>query len=166
MSEKKLGEEKRVTDKVIVIIAVVLMTVMVGMTFINAALRYFAGKSIMSFEEYSRFAFVWISYIGSFIAFKKKRHICVTMISDLVKGNAKKAVEFLAEIIILVTCCIIFIAGVYYFNRACTYYTAATNTNFGIIVIGLPLMALAMIWTQIKDMIGRYIKKNGGEQRV
>ena len=61
-------------------VVIVLMAAIVVMTFVNAALRYTVGKNVLSFEEYSRFCFVWICYLGTIIAFEEKRHICVTIV--------------------------------------------------------------------------------------
>ena len=73
--------------KVLSPLAIVLMAMIVIMTFINAFLRYTVGKNVLSFEEYSRFCFVWICYIGIVIAYEDKRHICVDIIYSHLKGD-------------------------------------------------------------------------------
>lgn len=140
-------------------LAAVLMGAIVLMTFTNAILRYTVGKNVLSFEEYSRFCFVWICYIGTVIAFEEKRHICVDIISGRLKGKAKAVVDLVCQILVLSTSSVIFWAGMIYFRRAMTNYSAATHTNMGIVVIGLPLMALCLIYIQAKDMYKLYIRK-------
>ena len=91
-------------------VVIVLMAAIVVMTFVNAALRYTVGKNVLSFEEYSRFCFVWICYLGTIIAFEEKRHICVTIVSDLLKGTVKRAVVFVGRLIILAASGVVFYA--------------------------------------------------------
>ena len=97
MEEKKM--RKGITFKRLLgPLLIILMAAIVLMTFINAALRYTMGKNILSFEEYSRFCFVWICYIGTVIAFEEKRHICVDLISGHLKGKAKTTVDLICQI--------------------------------------------------------------------
>lgn len=140
--------------------AIVLMIAIVAMTFTNALLRYTVGKNILSFEEYSRFCFVWICYIGTVIAFEEKRHICVDLLSSHLKGIAKTAVTALNQVLVLAASSVVLRAGLIYLRRAVTNKSAATQTNMGVVVVGLPLMAACIIFIQLMDMYRMYIKKN------
>ncbi len=159
MEEKKM--RKGITFKRLLgPLLIILMAAIVLMTFINAALRYTMGKNILSFEEYSRFCFVWICYIGTVIAFEEKRHICVDLISGHLKGKAKTTVDLICQILTVLVSGLILWAGILYFRRAVTNYSAATHTNMGIVVVGLPLMALCLLYIQLRDMVRQYIKRS------
>lgn len=145
--------------KVLGPIAVILMAAIVIMTFVNAFLRYTVGKNILSFEEYSRFCFVWICYIGTVIAYEQKRHICVDIIYSHIRGVAKSVIDIINHILVLCVSSVILCAGMLYFRRAVTNHSAATNTNMGVVVIGLPLMALCLISIELMDMYKQYVKK-------
>lgn len=157
--EKKKLSGKLSFQTVLGPVAIVLMAAIVIMTFTNALLRYTVGKNILSFEEYSRFCFVWICYIGTVIAFEQKRHICVDLLYSHLKGVPKKAFTLINQILVLAVSSVVFYAGVLYFRRAITNHSAATNTNMGIVVVGLPLMALCLIFIQLKEMYTQYFKK-------
>ena len=159
MEEKKM--RKGITFKRLLgPLLIILMAAIVLMTFINAALRYTMGKNILSFEEYSRFCFVWICYIGTVIAFEEKRHICVDLISGHLKGKAKTTVDLICQSRTVQVSGLILWAGILYFRRAVTNYSAATHTNMGIVVVGLPLMALCLLYIQLRDMVRQYIKRS------
>ena len=159
MEEKKM--RKGITFKRLLgPLLIILMAAIFLMTFINAALRYTMGKNILSFEEYSRFCFVWICYIGTVIAFEEKRHICVDLISGHLKGKAKTTVDLICQILTVLVSGLILWAGILYFRRAVTNYSAATHTNMGIVVVGLPLMALCLLYIQLRDMVRQYIKRS------
>lgn len=157
--EKKKLSGKLSFQTVLGPVAIVLMAAIVIMTFTNALLRYTVGKNILSFEEYSRFCFVWICYIGTVIAFEQKRHICVDLLYSHLKGVPKKAFTLINQILVLAVSSVVFYAGVLYFRRAVTNHSAATNTNMGIVVVGLPLMALCLIFIQLREMYTQYFKK-------
>lgn len=144
--------------------AIVLMAAIVTMTFINAALRYTVGKNILSFEEYSRFAFVWICYIGTVIAFEEKRHICVDLISSHLHGLAKTVLTAFNQLLVLIAGSVVLRAGLIYLRRAVTNKSAATGTNMGVVVVGLPLMAACIIFIQLVDIYKLYFKKGGEEK--
>lgn len=156
------GRGRITFKKVLGPVVVLLMAAIVMMTFVNAMLRYTMGTNVLSFEEYSRFCFVWICYMGTVIAFDEKRHICVDLISSHLKGRVKSMVSLLCQLLILATGSVVFWAGVLYFRRAVTNYSAATHTNMGIVVVGLPLMALCIVFIQLRDMYKQYIKKEVG----
>lgn len=157
--EKKNKLSQLSFQKVLGPVAILLMAAIVIMTFTNAVLRYTVGKNILSFEEYSRFCFVWICYIGTIIAFEQKRHICVDILYSSLKGVSKRAITVINQILVLAVSSVVFYAGLLYFRRAVTNHSAATNTNMGIVVIGLPLMAFCLIFIQLKEMIEQYIKR-------
>lgn len=111
--------------------------------------------------SYSRFCFVWICYIGIVIAYEDKRHICVDIIYSHLKGVSRKVVDAVNHVLVIAVSSVVFYAGVLYFRRAVTNHSAATNTNMGVVVIGLPLMALCLIAIELMDMYKQYIKKEG-----
>ena len=96
--------------KVLSPLAIVLMAMIVIMTFINALLRYTVGKNVLSFEEYSRFCFVWICYIGIVIAYEDKRHICVDIIYSHLKGVSRKVVDAVNHVLVIAVSSVVFYA--------------------------------------------------------
>ena len=99
--------------------------------------------------------------IGIVIAYEDKRHICVDIIYSHLKGVSRKVVDAVNHVLVIAVSSVVFYAGVLYFRRAVTNHSAATNTNMGVVVIGLPLMALCLIAIELMDMYKQYIKKEG-----
>lgn len=77
------------------------------------------------------------------------------------KGVSKRIVDMVNHVLVIAVSSVVFYAGVLYFRRAVTNHSAATNTNMGVVVIGLPLMALCLIAIELMDMYKQYIKKEG-----
>ena len=137
----------------------VLLVLMVAMVFVNATMRYVLGKNIMQFEEYSRFCFVWASYLGIILAFKEKRHVAVTVVVDLVKSErGKRVMAVLCDLITLVVLAFVFYGGVIYTLNA-NYKTAATGTNYMVLTVGIPLMAACSMGIILADLYRTLVKK-------
>lgn len=63
-----------------------------AMLFMNVILRYFFESGIVWAEEYTRFAIIWLTFIGSSIAVRESAHLGVTAIVDSVKSPTFKKI--------------------------------------------------------------------------
>lgn len=159
---EKNRNPKYIAMKLLRVFMTLFLMLMVGMTFINAVMRYIFGSNSMYFEEYARFCFVWACYLGIILAFVEKRHICVTFLTDLIKKpSARRRLDIFIYIVCIAVLCFVLYGGIIYTLQAATYNTAATKTNFAIVTIGLPLMAACSIGVLIKDLYSAITKKGG-----
>ena len=144
-------------DSIIDKMTMYMLAFMVLMVFINACLRYLFAKGIMVNEELARFSFVWLCLLGSLVAYKRKSHIRITILSDSIKSKKIKNTLYSVSRIIT-TGAIIFLSygAVLYFLKATEYINAGIPVNFGIIVCVVPIMAFGMLVTDITECY-RYI---------
>lgn len=75
-----------------------LLTVMVITVFLQVIFRFIIHSSLPWSEELARYILVWISFLGASIGVKKKAHIGVAVITNLLKGTGKKLVSFLVPL--------------------------------------------------------------------
>ena len=73
-------------------IAAVLLFVMSCITFINILSRYFFHFSFAATEEITINLFVWMTVVGSGIAFNRGAHLGMVTLFDLFPASLKKAV--------------------------------------------------------------------------
>ncbi len=64
------------------------MVLMSLTTFTNVVARYFFGSTIQWAEEFSRYAFIWVVFLGAVVCTKRQRHIGI---DSLVKAMPKRA---------------------------------------------------------------------------
>jgi TRAP-type transport system small permease protein len=83
--------------KLIELLLVVLLGAMVAMVFGNVVLRYGFNSGITFSEELSRWAFVWMTFLGAIVALKDNGHLGTDMLVGRLSTTGKKACLALAE---------------------------------------------------------------------
>jgi TRAP-type C4-dicarboxylate transport system permease small subunit len=126
---------KKITDgffKLMELGVVLCLFAMVIMVFGNVIMRYFFNSGILISEELSRYAFVWLTYLGAMVAMRTGGHLGVdTMLKHLPLAG-KKFCVFLSESLMLFVNCM-FLWGTYKMHDL-----QVTNVS--------PVAGLSMIW--------------------
>jgi len=87
---------------------VALMAAMVVMVFGNVVLRYAFNSGITVSEELSRWAFVWLTFLGAVIAVKENGHLGTDLLIGRLGPTGKKVCLALAETLMIYTAWLIF----------------------------------------------------------
>ena len=69
------------------------MAVMTGVVFLQVIMRYVFSNSLSWSEEFARFTFIWISWVGASYAVREGSHFRVKMFADKLKGKAREVLE-------------------------------------------------------------------------
>jgi TRAP-type C4-dicarboxylate transport system permease small subunit len=93
-------------------------------TFGNVVLRYVFNSPIQWAEEFSRYAFIWVVFLGAAACSKRKMHIVIDAGSSCLPKRAQALCSLLVEVIVLV----LMGAITYYGYVLCTMATQATST--------------------------------------
>ena len=80
----------------------VLMVLMVAVMCYQVVLRYAFHNSNIWSEEITRYMFVYVSLLGSFIAIRKNTHLKVDFFVNLLKGNVKRYFTIITSIAVIV----------------------------------------------------------------
>lgn len=80
----------RILDKIEEIIAIVCMVIMTILTFANVVARYVFSASFSFSEEITTYLFVLLSLVGTAIAAKRRAHLGLTILTDMVSPHVKK----------------------------------------------------------------------------
>ena len=110
----------------------VLLVAMVGMVFGNVVLRYAFDSGLILSEELSRFAFIYLTFLGAVVASHEGAHLGVDSLVSVLPRNGKLVCALLGEVLIL-ACCALFFWG--------TWRQHEINATSHAPVSGLP-----MIW--------------------
>jgi TRAP-type transport system small permease protein len=89
---------------------VALMAAMVVMVFGNVVLRYGFNSGITVSEELSRWAFVWMTFLGAIVAIKENGHLGTDMLVGRLGPTGKKICLGIAEMLMLY-CAWLMLAG-------------------------------------------------------
>ena len=83
--------------KLLEVLLVALMVAMVVMVFGNVVLRYGFNAGITVSEELSRWAFVWMTFLGAVVAIKENGHLGTDMLIGRLGPMGKKVCLALSE---------------------------------------------------------------------
>lgn len=97
--------------KLLEVLLVALLAAMVVMVFGNVVLRYVFNSGITVSEELSRWAFVWMTFLGAIIAVKDGGHLGTDMLVGRLGVTGRKVCLGLAESLMLYCCWLIFSGG-------------------------------------------------------
>ena len=64
-----------------------------GLLFANVLLRYFFSSAIFWAEEVLRYCIVWMTFIGASTCVKEDSHICIDILSGMLKPRGKKVLN-------------------------------------------------------------------------
>lgn len=126
---------------------------MIGLVFYNAFLRYVFSSSYPPSEEWARFLFIYITFFGAIEAFYRKKHIAVDMVVDMLSGTPRKVVDICGILLAMGAMSLLLYGGVQYVLQTLDTYSVATSVNMSLINGTLPIMALAALAMQARDLI-------------
>ncbi len=94
--------------KLLELLLVLLLAAMVAMVFGNVVLRYGFNSGITFSEELSRWAFVWLIFLGAVIAIKESGHLGTDMLVGRLGRTGKMVCLAIAEIAMIYCAWLIF----------------------------------------------------------
>ncbi|WP_299654185.1 TRAP transporter small permease [uncultured Jannaschia sp.] len=110
---------------------VALVFTMVGITLMQVILRYGFNAPLRWSEELARYIFVWISFLGLYLAYRKGAHLGLDMLPYMVGPSVGKVLELSSQTIILIT--LIWAVGT-------SGRLVSISLNQGSAVMGLPMI--------------------------
>ena len=127
------GPVRGVVGQVIKFLMVAAMLVLCALVFLNVVLRYGFNSNLLLTEEVARYVFVWLTFLGSILAYARNGHIRVDSGLKLLAPGVRRWVELAADAIILL-CCYLVTKG--------SIELAQLNTVNYLPITGLPVSIL------------------------
>ena len=116
------------------------MVLMFFTTFSNVVARYFFNSPIMWAEEFSRYAFIWVVFLGAVICTKRKRHIAIESLVQVLPKGLQPLFHLLVDVFILALMAVIFYYG-WLLTFSATQITATLKVRQYVVYIVVPLSA-------------------------
>jgi len=121
--------------------------------FLQVCLRYLFNKSIAWTEEYSRFTFIWIIFLGTVIALDQGSHFIFDALVALFPKKLQKIINIFADSIVLFVLIFITFWGfkLSFFNMG--QYTPIMRISYGFLHIVIPISSSIMSIIKIKQLL-------------
>lgn len=125
---------------------------MVIMVFGNVVLRYGFDSGIVMSEELSRFAFIWLVFVGAVVAMQEGAHLGVDSFVKLLPRGGKIACLVGSQLLIL-TCCAMFFWGTWRQHEVNVTTTAQVTGLSMIWVFGMGYFtSLGIAWVTLHKL--------------
>jgi TRAP-type C4-dicarboxylate transport system permease small subunit len=121
----------RAIVRLLEVLLVVCLVTMIAMVFGNVVLRYGFNSGLVLSEELSRFAFVWMTFVGAILAAREGMHVGVDALLVALPEWARRLCLVVAEMMVI-ACCAVFVWG--------TWRQHEVNATTQAAVSGLPLI--------------------------
>lgn len=93
------------------LLMVLCMAAMVLMVFGNVVLRYGFNSGITVSEELSRWFFVWMTFLGAFVAMHTRQHLGTDVVIGRLPPLGRKLCFVASRVLMLFVCCLVVMGG-------------------------------------------------------
>jgi TRAP-type C4-dicarboxylate transport system permease small subunit len=139
------------------------MTLMFVATFANVVARYLFNSPVQWAEEFSRYAFIWVVFLGAVVCTKHKRHIGIDSLVKALPDHIQPWVNLAADLLTLALMVIIIWYGAI-LTRGATQITATLNVPQYIIYIVVPASGILGFFYSLGDFRGHLREALTGRQ--
>jgi TRAP-type C4-dicarboxylate transport system permease small subunit len=133
------------------IIAGIFMVLMSVCTVGNVIARYVFNSPIAWAEEFARYAFVWVVFLGAVACTKQKRHIVIDALTGALPRRIRAGVLAFADLLVIG----LMAALIYYgwiFTTMSTEPTSMMEIPQYLIYVAVPLSAVLVIFYTLRDI--------------
>jgi len=128
-------------------IIIVMMAMMTIFVFLQVLFRYLFDAPLGWSEEFARFAFVWLSFLGAASLVRSDGHIRVSLLVDALPTAgwiAARTIQYAGALV----CVVIFLIGGLGLTRAeWSQFAPATQLQMGYVYLVIPASAtLMLVW--------------------
>ncbi len=143
----------RIFDAVIDWLSIFLISAVVIVVLLQILFRFVIQKPLSWSEELSRYLFIWIVYIGSYLCTKSNSHLGITYFVDILPTKIAKVVRTIANI-----CLVIYMVVVIYFGFSLSFRvmgqpSAVLRVPMGIVYMAIPLGMTVMLMRMFFNFI-------------
>ena len=133
------------------VVAGTLLVLMVLATLLNVVARYLFNSPVPWAEEFSRYAFIWLVFIGAVVCTKQGRHISIDIIVKALPDRIRPFVQILADVATATLMLIIIYYG-WILTASATQPTSTLKVPQYVIYMIVPLSALLILVRTVNDV--------------
>ncbi len=147
------------------IVAGTFMVLMCVATLTNVVARYGFNSPIPWADEFSRYAFIWLVFMGAVICTKHKKHICIDAVVAFLPRRTQLFLHLLADVASLALMLIMIHYG-WILASSATQPTSTLDVPTYFVYMVVPLSALLILlhslkgfWRNVRAAFGRGVQR-------
>jgi len=142
-----------------------LLVLMSAATFGNVVARYFFNNPLEWAEEFSRYSFIWIVFLGAAYCTKSNRHIVIDGLVLALPARPRAILEVLADLITLGLMGVLLYYG-WHLTVFTTQPTSTLHVPMSVVYVVVPISAALIGLRSIGTLVGRIRSLAWGGERV
>lgn len=142
-----------VVRKITNFIVVFLFTVVVVVVFTQVIARYVVGSSIKWADELSRYAFVWLVYLGGTTTIREGKNVCFDLLLDSFHGKKWKFMFTLVNLASIAFLVFMIYLGVFVSKSMITESSPIMQWPMVMVTAAVPIGGILMFFEQISYYI-------------
>ena len=147
------------------VIVVACFSLMLVVMLIQISSRYIFGIGVPWTDEVSRYLYISEIFLGTALAQRKKEHIRITIVTDLLPATWKKVAACLADLITLLVSAMLVYGAVHMMKVTKGIYASTFNMSFSYLyliqILGIVLFSLLVL----RDLFSR-LNPNARENEI
>ncbi|MDF1569486.1 MAG: TRAP transporter small permease [Spirochaetaceae bacterium] len=144
-----------VIEKVYCAILIALTAAMFVTVTYNVFMRFVMNRSVGWADELSRFIFIWMSYLGTVLAFRNDEHVGIGFLVDRVKKPAlRRIIAVVQQLLILVVLVFLTWFG-YQASRTVMNVSPALSIPMSLIYFIVPICGFLMVILGLWKLFGK-----------
>lgn len=149
----------KVSDTVLEVSTVLALAGILSLMTLQIIMRYFVEKPLQWTDEISRMCMVWMTFLGSVLAFRDKAHICVDLITNNLPPKAGRIVLFITEILTFLFLGLLAYLGYKYSAMNMMTRSLETGIRKGVMYSVIPASAVWMMLYLGRNILRRIKEK-------
>ncbi len=148
---KFISKLSDIIDKIVCFVVIILTLFLSGLMAVGVFYRYVLNNAIYWSGEVSRYIFVYITFLGATVAYKRGAHVGIDIIIEKFNKKLQKLINLLITLCFLVFWLIILIKSFKLYPLYIMQKTATLEIPYAIPFTSLPLCALIWIIHSINE---------------
>ncbi len=140
---------------IVKILLIILLTTMAIFLFVAVLSRYLFGRSFFWIDAYSRYALIWISFLGSTIVLRNRQHVGVEFIIELLPPVLRIWLTKIGASLILLFSSIMFLQGLKLVSITSRQNIPEMNIRVSNISIIVPISAILIILISLEMIFSK-----------
>lgn len=145
-----------VSDTILQVSTCIMLAGILILMTLQIIMRYFFNHPLQWTDEISRMCMVWMTFLGSVLAFRNRAHICVDLITNSLPERAGKTLTVIADVLTAAFLILLAVFGFKYAKMHIKTVSLVTGIRKGISYSVIPVSAVWMLLYLVRNMINRF----------
>jgi TRAP-type C4-dicarboxylate transport system permease small subunit len=140
-------------DKITALIAMTLLVVLCVLTWLEVFLRYLLQSPISWAPESSRYFFIWVVYLGTFMALKRGAHMKMDLIARFLPDFLRRILVVLNRLIVIAYTAIVFWSSVILIGKSMNQMMTLLPLPMGVVHLIIPISSFLMFFDSVLGLV-------------